>query len=216
MYGLLICAAVLVLADALASEIKQWFVRFSLLFLSAQCAGMWLWMKINTAELYSRCSPHASMSSAFPPSHWALRCRVAGGSGSTMIAMVGKLVASRDLELSQYMCACRHDPPELHSGGFISLSSYQKCADFLLFLMLHSLFMAYNAWRRPRDSIFLSVAPTREQLYRHLHAITEEPTASALAEDDPIRDGGAQSGHGDAQLGRVESSDLLRIGSAVC
>ena len=28
--------------------------------------------------------------------------------------------------------------------------------------------------------------------------------------------GGAQSGHGDAQRGRVQSSDLLRIGSAVC
>ena len=128
---------------------------------------------------------HASMCSAFSPSHYSFRRRVA----LLPCFMIWKLGASWGLKLSRYMCGCRYNPPELHSNGFISLSSYGKCADFLFFLMLHSLFMAYNAWRRPRDSIFLSVRPTREQLYKHLHENQpKQPTATILAEGDPIRD----------------------------
>ena len=55
-----------------------------------------------------------------------------------------------------------YGPPEWRVGGFISLSSFQKCADFLFFQALHSFYAAYELWQRPGEAVFVSSKPQRD------------------------------------------------------
>ena len=63
-----------------------------------------------------------------------------------------------------------YDPPELHDvAGFVTLSSYRRCCNFLFFQALNSFYKVHSAWTNPGHAVFLVTPPKRNELYSRLY-----------------------------------------------
>ena len=98
----------------------------------------------------------------------------------------------------------RYQPPEKKDmAGFVTLSSYHKCTDFLFFQarayasilhkcdmnfdtacvqMMKSFYAAYTAWRLPGHAVFLQTAPERKDVYARFYEDDGDGSSLALTQ----------------------------------
>ena len=103
--------------DALPVETHTLLGRVGLLVIAAVSAATYIWLKANTAELYSIYEP----------------------------------LEIRDV------------------AGFVTISSYQRCCNFLFFQALKSLYAAHSAWSHREHAVFVATVPKRAEPYTRLY-----------------------------------------------
>ena len=111
-----------------------------------------------------------------------------GRAGVTFAAMVVGVVFVT-MKLQAAYLYTKYDPPELIADGYVVFSTYRKCCDLFFFLLLHSLQMAYCAWRYPREALFLKTSPSRQDLYAQFYTQCnqEMQLTSVIARDASFR-----------------------------
>lgn len=81
----------------------------------------------------------------------------------------------------------KYQPPELRDvAGFITLSSYHRCCNFLFFQASKSLYKVHSMWSNPGHAVFLATAPKRDELYTQLYRMPCDRAEGAATELPPL------------------------------
>jgi hypothetical protein len=77
----------------------------------------------------------------------------------------------------------KYQPPELRDvAGFITLSSYHRCCNFLFFQASKTLYKVHSMWSNPGHAVFLATAPKRDELYTRLYGMPSDRADDAVME----------------------------------
>ena len=80
----------------------------------------------------------------------------------------------------------KYQPPELRDvAGFITLSSYHRCCNFLFFQASKTLYKVHSMWSNPGHAVFLATAPKRNELYARLYGMPSDQADGAATELPP-------------------------------
>ena len=80
----------------------------------------------------------------------------------------------------------KYQPPELRDvAGFITLSSYHRCCNFLFFQASKTLYKVHSMWSNPGHAVFLATAPKRDELYARLYGMPSDRADGAATELPP-------------------------------